>query len=241
MLRRYSIGMRIRLFLCLCIAGSPAYADSPMTFRGIGLGDSMDQVKQKANQELGDIGQDPIAKRLGLLGLVSGGDPGREKGFCGWRGGRNRQDCIGVQFSFSHPSMGGKLQYMKVTQRFASGPDVKVLQSKLESAYGAPRALIKNRTEKTDFISSSTDTIMIWGGVSIPKSYSAFSDLPEDYKSIGGRFIVITIHDMQGEVSGYSLRIADTDVVLASAQIRQGEYENEEAQRQKLREASIRF
>lgn len=218
-------------------------AEPTLAFRDIKLGDDFAPAQIRIAQEFGHFRDTSVSKDT--ITIVSGDREGAERDYCPASAfpphGKN---CLNVRYVFWPGPGGMKLSVISVAQSFAPPIPFESVLEKMTEAYGAPRQKYEKANLAPDLSSDSReDAGLIWGGRKIPPPpfRPTMFMFAEDFRLIGGKYITALVYRKAGLVSGYEMRIVDSDRIVAATEEWKAGRRKAAAAQQKANIDSVKF
>jgi len=230
--------------LLISLALPTVFAAEPtLAFRNIKLGDDFAPAQIAIAQEFGHFRDTSMSDDT--ISIVSGDSEGVKRDGCPVSASRAlAANCLNVRFVF-WPGPGGKrLSVISVAQSFAPPIPFESVLEKMQEAYGAPRQKYEKATLAPDLSSDSReDAGLIWGGHKIPQPpfRPTMFMFAEDFRLIGGKYITAVVYRKAGLVSGYEMRIVDSDRIVAATEKWKAGQRKAAAAQQKANIDSVKF
>lgn len=195
--------------LAMLLAGPVFAQNTPYSFRGIGLGDTLAQVESTLPQKFDLTRFENLA--LDMVIANAGDKVGLDQGSCPIAAKPNlRPDCLRAMVVLR--SVDDALQVLQITvdQSFATPVALSAFLDRLTDSYGKPHAVYS--TGQSVHKEGFQERTYAWGGKRLPAKDFAMSWAPyEDAERIGGQYTAIRVVLNGDAVIGYALRIADAE------------------------------
>lgn len=187
-----------------------AWAQIPLSFRGIKVGVSFEDAFEAATREF------PNVERLKYFLRIKAGDAvGMKRGGCGTA---ENEDCLYARFIFRPVNNNLAVAVIEVEQAFKTPLDKGYLLRRLEKVYGKP----SSDYFPNDFGDYAYQEIL-WGGKKIPfqtkRNFGwgdalTFSSQAKEARAIQGEYITAQLLETGGMVKSIELKFVSADLFL---------------------------
>lgn len=212
------------LLAMLIAASASAQEKLNLSYRGVGLGDTLERAHAEASKHFEIVRLD---NRDETSQVIRAGDKaGMREVDCPYVADRSRRlDCLSVMYVLN--PIEGKLQvsYINVTQSFKQGLPMEDFMFRTKDSYGTPRVQVLNGKDSSHAYVDK-DQMLLWGGKKTLSTEAFMFGVPyADSQRVGGKNILMRVLSTSDGVIGYELRISDFELFQKREEERTAERE----------------